>query len=141
MLYDNQDILWRRKLEEQADLQQAIELQNRRLMSLKLLDVKRSNHHRAFSTGAVNLSPTFTPNLYSRSAMLSCSDRSSPEFMEGIVLHDIYSSILVVSFFLSRLVAVDKCANTDYSVFQLLLISEREWFGSQRHPPANVRCK
>lgn len=85
MLYNSQDILWRRKLEEQAELQQAIELQNRRLMSLKLLDVRRSNHHRALSTGAVNLSPTLSSNLYSRNAMLSSSDRSSPEFPEGIV--------------------------------------------------------
>ncbi|KAL8109628.1 zinc finger CCCH domain-containing protein 53-like isoform X1 [Apium graveolens] len=82
MLYDNQDILWRRKLEEQAELQQAIELQNRRLMNLKLLDVKRSNHHRALSTGAVNLSPMFYPNPYSRSPLLPSSDRSSPEFPE-----------------------------------------------------------
>lgn len=93
MLYNNQDILWRRKLEEQADLQQAIELQNRRLMSLKLLDVKRSNHHRALSTGAVNLSPTFSPKLYNRSCVLSSSDRSGPEFPEGIVLYDIYSFV------------------------------------------------
>ncbi|GKE15057.1 zinc finger CCCH domain-containing protein 53-like protein [Tanacetum coccineum] len=43
MLYNNQDLLWRKKLEEQADLQHAVELQNRRLMDLQLLDVKR-NH-------------------------------------------------------------------------------------------------
>ncbi|KAL8555322.1 hypothetical protein ACS0TY_003216 [Phlomoides rotata] len=57
MFYNTQDMLWRRKLEEQADLQQAIELQNRRrLMGLQLLDVKHRNtphHHRALST------PTF----------------------------------------------------------------------------------
>ncbi|KAL0413659.1 UNVERIFIED_CONTAM: Zinc finger CCCH domain-containing protein 53 [Sesamum radiatum] len=50
MFYNTQDILWRRKLEEQADLQQAIELQNRRLMGLQLLDVKRNSHHRTLST-------------------------------------------------------------------------------------------
>ncbi|RAL45179.1 hypothetical protein DM860_014589 [Cuscuta australis] len=47
----SQDMLWRRKLEEQADLQQAIEMHSRRLMNLQLLDVKRNSHHRAFSTG------------------------------------------------------------------------------------------
>ncbi|XP_020597719.1 LOW QUALITY PROTEIN: zinc finger CCCH domain-containing protein 23-like [Phalaenopsis equestris] len=43
MLYssNNQDILLRRKLEEQRELQQAIELQQRRFMGLQLLDLKR----------------------------------------------------------------------------------------------------
>ncbi|GJW15228.1 hypothetical protein Tco_0019361 [Tanacetum coccineum] len=42
MLYKSQDLLWRKKFEEQADLQHAVELQNRRLMDLQLLDVKRN---------------------------------------------------------------------------------------------------
>ena len=95
MLYNSQDMLQRKKLAEQADLQQAIELQNRRLMSLKLLDAKRSYHHRAFSTGAVDISSTFLPNHCRRSSMLSSSDCSSPEFPEGIVLNDTYSSLQV----------------------------------------------
>ncbi|WOG84243.1 hypothetical protein DCAR_0103425 [Daucus carota subsp. sativus] len=82
MLYNSQDMLQRKKLAEQADLQQAIELQNRRLMSLKLLDAKRSYHHRAFSTGAVDISSTFLPNHCRRSSVLSSSDCSSPEFPE-----------------------------------------------------------
>ncbi|CAL5330672.1 unnamed protein product [Camellia sinensis] len=69
-----QDILWRRKLEEQADLQQAIELQGRRLMGLQLLDVKRHNHHRTLSTGAAIPSP-HSPNFFNQ-------DRSSPEVIE-----------------------------------------------------------
>ncbi|XP_047981275.1 zinc finger CCCH domain-containing protein 53-like [Salvia hispanica] len=69
MLYNNQDLLWRRKLEEQADLQQAIELQNRRLMGLQLLDVKRNSHHRTLSSGAVISSPmTFSPTFFSRTS-------------------------------------------------------------------------
>ncbi|XP_057790019.1 zinc finger CCCH domain-containing protein 53 [Salvia miltiorrhiza] len=71
MLYNTQDMLWRRKLEEQADLQQAIELQNKRLMGLQLLDVKRNSHHRTLSTGAVMSSPT-----------TFSSNRSSPEARE-----------------------------------------------------------
>lgn len=72
-------------MEEQADLQQAIELQNRRLMGLQLLDVKRGNHHRALSTGAAISSPSHSPNFFHQSVVLSSSDRSSPEFPEGII--------------------------------------------------------
>ncbi|GFP96433.1 zinc finger CCCH domain-containing protein 53 [Phtheirospermum japonicum] len=49
MFYNTRDMLWNRKLEEQADLQQSIELQNRRLMGLQLLDVKRNSHHPPYS--------------------------------------------------------------------------------------------
>ncbi|GAV65051.1 zf-CCCH domain-containing protein/RRM_6 domain-containing protein [Cephalotus follicularis] len=45
MFYNTQEMLLRRKLEEQADLQQAIELQGRRLMNLQLLDLKNHHHH------------------------------------------------------------------------------------------------
>ncbi|KAG8363654.1 hypothetical protein BUALT_Bualt19G0045000 [Buddleja alternifolia] len=81
MLYNTQDMLWRRKLEEQADLQQAIELQNRRIMSLQLLDVKRNSHHRTLSTGAVISSPTFSPRFLNQNVVIS-SNRSSPEAKE-----------------------------------------------------------
>ncbi|XP_073149574.1 zinc finger CCCH domain-containing protein 53 [Henckelia pumila] len=77
MLYNTQDILWRRKLEEQADLQQAIELQNRRLMSLQLLDVKRNSHNRTLSTGALFSPSAYSPTFYNQSMVFS--DRSSPE--------------------------------------------------------------
>lgn len=54
----SQDALWRRKLEEQADLQQAIELHSRRLMNLQLLDIKRNSHQSPFSPLH---SPAFSP--------------------------------------------------------------------------------
>ncbi|KAM5584647.1 zinc finger CCCH domain-containing protein 46-like [Rosa sericea] len=66
MLYDTQEMLLRRKLEEQAELQQAIELQGRRLMNLQLPDFKNNrlpqhylpHHFRSLSVGApVPLSP------------------------------------------------------------------------------------
>ena len=44
MFQNTQEMLSRRKLEEQAELQQAIELQGRRLMNLQLLDFKNHNH-------------------------------------------------------------------------------------------------
>ncbi|KAF8403751.1 hypothetical protein HHK36_011855 [Tetracentron sinense] len=81
MFYNTQDMLWRRKLEEQADLQQAIELQGRRLMGLQLLDVKKHHHHRNLSTGAAIPSPTYSPSLHNQS-LISPSDRSSPEAPE-----------------------------------------------------------
>ncbi|XP_048324334.2 zinc finger CCCH domain-containing protein 55 isoform X1 [Ziziphus jujuba] len=55
MFYNTQEMLLRRKLEEQAELQQAIELQGRRLMNLQLPDLKsdRLHHHqRSLSVGA-----------------------------------------------------------------------------------------
>ncbi|XP_057541034.1 zinc finger CCCH domain-containing protein 53-like [Amaranthus tricolor] len=81
MMYDTQTqyILWRRKLEEQTDLQQALELQSRRLMGLQLLDVKRTLHHRSLSTGAPPIhSPIQSPNSIFNQPLLS-SDRSSPD--------------------------------------------------------------
>ncbi|XP_075510990.1 zinc finger CCCH domain-containing protein 23-like [Primulina tabacum] len=77
MLYNTQDILWRRKLEEQADLEQAIELQNKRLVSLQLLDMKQNSHNRNLSTGAI-----FSPSAYSQAfynQSMVHSDSSSPE--------------------------------------------------------------
>ena len=87
MFYNTQDMLWRRKLEEQADLQQAIELQGRRLMGLQLLDVKKQQHHRALSTGAPAPipSPTHSPSFFNQPLILP-SGRSSPEVPEGIYL-------------------------------------------------------
>ncbi|XP_028776359.1 zinc finger CCCH domain-containing protein 53 isoform X1 [Neltuma alba] len=69
MYYNTQDMLWRRKLEEQADLQQALEFQSRRLMGLQLLDIKKQ-HHRALSTGSPIPSPTQSPNMFSQNLVL-----------------------------------------------------------------------
>lgn len=93
MFYSNQDILWRRKLEEHDDLQLAIELQNRRLMGLQLLDVKRGNHHRALSTGAAMLSPSHSPNFFRQTIIHSSSVRSSPEFPDGIIVFHLLPNI------------------------------------------------
>ncbi|XP_050225401.1 zinc finger CCCH domain-containing protein 53-like isoform X2 [Mercurialis annua] len=67
MFQNTQEMLLRRKLEEQAELQQAIELQGRRLMNLQLLDFKNHNHHQfvhGLSSGSPVPSPTMarTPN-------------------------------------------------------------------------------
>ncbi|KAL2347935.1 hypothetical protein Fmac_001935 [Flemingia macrophylla] len=54
MLYNPHDILLRRKIEEQAELQQVIELQERRLKNLQLPDFKNNpihHHQRSLSVG------------------------------------------------------------------------------------------
>ena len=86
MFYNTQDILWRRKLEEQADLQQALELQNRRFIGLQLLDVKKHQHHRALSSGSPIPSPTHSPNLFSQSFVLP-QFQSSKEAPQGTHFH------------------------------------------------------
>ncbi|GMI84931.1 hypothetical protein like AT3G51950 [Hibiscus trionum] len=71
MFYNTQNMLWRRKLEEQNDLQHALELQNRRLMGLQLLHVKKHQHQGGFSWGSPIPSPARSPTLYGRSLVLS----------------------------------------------------------------------
>ncbi|XP_047176477.1 zinc finger CCCH domain-containing protein 53-like isoform X2 [Vigna umbellata] len=69
MFYNTQDMLWRRKLEEEADLQQALELQSRRLMGLQLLDIKK-HHQRALSTGSPIPSPAHSLNMFNQNLVL-----------------------------------------------------------------------
>ncbi|XP_052192523.1 zinc finger CCCH domain-containing protein 53-like isoform X2 [Diospyros lotus] len=76
--FSTQEMLWRKKLEEQADLREAIELHGRRLMGLRLLDVKRHSHHRMLSTDAAIASPTHSPNFFNQSLAFH-PDSSSPK--------------------------------------------------------------
>ncbi|KAK6928810.1 RNA recognition motif domain [Dillenia turbinata] len=79
MFYNSQDMLWRRKLEEQADFQQALELQGRRLMGLQLLDVKKNHYQRNLSAGATLVSPTnHPPNIFNQGFVLP-QDSTTPE--------------------------------------------------------------
>ncbi|KAK9208926.1 hypothetical protein WN944_001287 [Citrus x changshan-huyou] len=50
--------------EEQAYLQQALELQSRRLVGLQLLDVQKHHPHMALSTGSPIPSPTHSPSIF-----------------------------------------------------------------------------
>ncbi|KAJ4970671.1 hypothetical protein NE237_003770 [Protea cynaroides] len=84
MFYDAQDVMLRRKLEEHADLRQALELQGRKLMGLQLLDVKKYHHHHhqhhhSLSTGALVPSPTQT---HVNQTFVLHSERGSPETPE-----------------------------------------------------------
>ncbi|KAH6837040.1 CCCH-type zinc fingerfamily protein with RNA-binding domain-containing protein [Perilla frutescens var. hirtella] len=45
MLFNTQEMMLRRKLEQEAELQHAIELQGRRMMNLQLMDLKNQQHH------------------------------------------------------------------------------------------------
>ncbi|GFP83229.1 serine/threonine-protein kinase sapk9 [Phtheirospermum japonicum] len=81
MFYNSRDMLWNQKLEEQADLQQAIELQNRRLMGLQLLDVKRnSHHHHTLSTGAAVSPPaTFSPTSFGENGSIETVNKADKD--------------------------------------------------------------
>ncbi|CAL5187448.1 unnamed protein product [Lathyrus oleraceus] len=59
MMFNPHDILLRRKIEEQAELQQVLELQERRLKSLQLPDFKNIpiHHQRSVSVGAPFIFP------------------------------------------------------------------------------------
>ncbi|KAE9593482.1 hypothetical protein Lal_00029280 [Lupinus albus] len=76
MFYNSQDMLWRRKLEEQADFQQVLELQSRRLMGLQLLDIKKQ-HHRALSTGSPIPSLTHSPSMFNQNLVFPSFHSSS----------------------------------------------------------------
>ncbi|CAL1409656.1 unnamed protein product [Linum trigynum] len=95
MLYSTQEMLLRKKLGEQTDLQQAIELHGRRLVSLQLLDLK--NHHRQqLLNGLSNRSPVSSPTGLARSfshpVQVSSIDQDGlsipPAEENGSCLHD-----------------------------------------------------
>ncbi|KAE8691677.1 hypothetical protein F3Y22_tig00110885pilonHSYRG00062 [Hibiscus syriacus] len=85
MFYNTPEMLLRRKLEEQADLQNAIELQGRRLMNLQLLDLKNNQpqpqFHHGLSAGSPVPSPTVprTPNNHALIFPADAIDREVPE--------------------------------------------------------------
>ncbi|GMH11465.1 hypothetical protein Nepgr_013306 [Nepenthes gracilis] len=61
MLYNTHEMMWRNKLELQADLQHAIDLQGRRLMNLKLMDLRNLHHQQHLHNMPVG-SPLPPPN-------------------------------------------------------------------------------
>ncbi|XWS73590.1 hypothetical protein CRYUN_Cryun02cG0141900 [Craigia yunnanensis] len=63
MFYNAQEMMFRRELEDQADLQQAIELQRRRFMNLQLPDFKNDgihHHQHSLSVGASVSLPAYS---------------------------------------------------------------------------------
>lgn len=108
MFYNShQDLLWRRKLEEQqqADLQQTLDLQSRRLLNLQLLDVKKNqlhhHHHRALSTGSPIPSPTHSPNPFAQNLIFptirssNSSSSSSDVVLRGYESSHVFLDVIV----------------------------------------------
>ena len=80
-------MLWRGKIEEQADLQQALELQSRRLVGLQLLDVQKHHPYRALSTGSPIPSPTHSPSIFYQTFLFPLLHNSSTEPLLDNNLH------------------------------------------------------
>ncbi|XP_052192503.1 zinc finger CCCH domain-containing protein 23-like isoform X2 [Diospyros lotus] len=80
ILGNTQDTMWRRKLEEQANLEQALELQGRRMMGLQLVDMNGQNHHWRLPSPATILSPTHSKMALNQA--LIPSDGKSPKMAE-----------------------------------------------------------
>lgn len=82
MMYSPQEMVLRRKYKEQADLQQAIELQRRRFIHLQLPDFKRDyahHHHSSLSDGS---SLSLPAHLVNQNAFLPL-DIIGQEITEG----------------------------------------------------------
>ncbi|XP_024985899.1 zinc finger CCCH domain-containing protein 23-like isoform X2 [Cynara cardunculus var. scolymus] len=86
----NQEMILRRKLEERAELQQAMEFQDRRLMNLQLSDLK--NHH--FHPNLSVSSPTQSCAQINQNLLFS-SDGNNEELVSGakISTHDSMNSL------------------------------------------------
>lgn len=84
MFYNTQEMMLRRKLEQEAELQQAIELQGRRLMNMQLMDLKNHHHNHHFqpSMMAGIASPTMGQSQANQSHILPC-DGINIEVPEG----------------------------------------------------------
>ncbi|KAK9222000.1 hypothetical protein WN944_010431 [Citrus x changshan-huyou] len=69
--------------EEQAYLQQALELQSRRLVGLQLLDVQKHHPHRALSTGSPIPSSTHSPSIFYQTFLFPLLHNNSTEPLLG----------------------------------------------------------
>ena len=80
-------MLWRGKIKEQVDLQQALELQSRRLVGLQRLDVQKHHPHKALSIGSPIPSPTHSPSIFYQTLLFPLLHNSSTEPLLGTNLH------------------------------------------------------
>ncbi|KAJ6750791.1 hypothetical protein OIU85_001338 [Salix viminalis] len=62
-MFDNTQEMLRRKLKEEADIKQAIELQGRRLLNLQLLDLKNNNRQHRYLHGFLTGPPISSPPI------------------------------------------------------------------------------
>ncbi|KAL6564780.1 hypothetical protein OROMI_016230 [Orobanche minor] len=86
MLFNTQEMMLRRKLEQEAELQHAIELQGRRLMNLQLMDLKNqhNNHHLlpSFRGAAVPISSPRRAQLFMSQNFIPTSENTNHENSE-----------------------------------------------------------
>lgn len=86
MLFNTQEMMLRRKLEQEVELQHAIELQGRRMMNLQLMDLKNlhQNHHlmQGFRAGLPMSSPRQSQFLMNQN-FISAPDGMNQENSEG----------------------------------------------------------
>lgn len=87
MFYNTQEMMLRRKLEQEAELQQAIELQGRRLMNMQLMDLKNHHHNHHFqpSMMAGISSPNMSQSQANQSHILP-RDGINMEVPEGLLI-------------------------------------------------------
>ncbi|KAF9587665.1 hypothetical protein IFM89_004497 [Coptis chinensis] len=78
LLYNTNELLLRRKLEEQAELQQAIELQSRKLMGLHLFDGNK-HHRRNLSTGTAPIHVPIHSHAFANQNFFIPPGQSSPK--------------------------------------------------------------
>lgn len=90
MLFNTQEMMLRRKLEQEAELQHAIELQGRRMMNLQLMDLKHQqhNHHLlpSFRAGIPISSPRQSQFLMNQN-LTAASDSINQEDSEGYLIY------------------------------------------------------
>lgn len=85
-MYNSQEMLFRRKLEEQAELQQAIEYQGRRLMNLQLPDMINHNLNHQLHRHQLAVIPVpFPVQAYSQinQGLAHSSDGITQEALDG----------------------------------------------------------
>ncbi|KAK4492353.1 hypothetical protein RD792_003157, partial [Penstemon davidsonii] len=86
MLFNTQEMMFRRKLEQEAELQNAIELQSRRVMNLQLMDLKNKHHNHRFlpslTSGVPISSPIRQSQLLMNQNFISSSEVFNQELSE-----------------------------------------------------------
>ncbi|XP_075506295.1 zinc finger CCCH domain-containing protein 53-like isoform X2 [Primulina tabacum] len=90
MLLNSQETMLRRKLEQETELQHAVELQGRRMMNLQLMDLKNQQHGHRFvpslPSGLPISSPRQSQMLINHNLSVSssaCNQDVSREFVSG----------------------------------------------------------
>lgn len=87
IFYNAQEMMLRRKLEQEAELQHAIDLQGRRMMNMQLMDLKNQHHHNHFLPNLSTSTPIGSPiqsQLQMNQNLILQSDAANQEFSEEI---------------------------------------------------------